>query len=46
MALFVLRKAENFLLDLEKGALGGRQDPDREGLEGCTEKLGPFRETL
>ena len=31
MALFVLRKAENFLLDTEKGALGGRQDLDREG---------------
>ena len=33
MALFVLRKVENFLLASEKGALGGRQDPDREGPE-------------
>ena len=30
-ALFVLRKAENFLSDMEKGALGGRQDPGHEG---------------
>lgn len=41
---FVLKKAEYFLLGMEKGVLGGRSEPGHRGLEGCPKGLRPLRQ--